>query len=345
MRNLLSDAVQAVLLFSFAVLISTPPAKAADPATSSTAAAASPVGIKLEGYDYPYPLSYFELNVAGQTAQMAYMDVAPAGDGNGSTVLLLHGKNFPAAYWAGTIEFLSSRGYRVIAPDQLGFGKSDKPELDYSFELLADNTRQLLDSLCIESVTVIAHSMGGMLAGRFALLYPGYVERLVLTNPIGLEDYSKLAPQPSLADLEKKELATTLQGLRDYHRKYYAKWQPQYDEWPLLAYRMTLGPDWPRLARVNALTAQMIWQQPVVQDFPLLTVPVTLIIGQEDRTALGKDLVSAEQAAKMGNYPQLGRAAAAAIPGAELIELPGVGHLPHLESPEKFRAALLDLLP
>src|SRR5262245_7460687 len=86
----------------------------------------------LSGYAYPYPVKYFELEVQGAPSCMAYMDVAPA-TANGHVVMLLHGKNFSGAYWKRTAEALVARGYRVVVPDQIGFGKSSKPiDIQYS---------------------------------------------------------------------------------------------------------------------------------------------------------------------------------------------------------------------
>ncbi|MFP3681897.1 alpha/beta fold hydrolase, partial [Pseudomonas sp. SIMBA_041] len=80
--------------------------------------------------------------------QMGYMDVPAQGQANGRSVLLMHGKNFCAATWETTINALSKAGYRVIAPDQVGFCTSSKPAYyQYSFQQLADNTHALLDKL------------------------------------------------------------------------------------------------------------------------------------------------------------------------------------------------------
>jgi pimeloyl-ACP methyl ester carboxylesterase len=114
--------------------------------------------------------------------------------------LLLHGKNFCAAYWNQTIEFLSAKGFRVIAPEQVGFCRSSLPErYQYSFHQLASNTAGLLDELDIDTVTIIGHSMGGMLATRFALMYPERSDQLVMINPIGLEDWlAEGVPYPEI---------------------------------------------------------------------------------------------------------------------------------------------------
>ena len=128
--------------------------------------------VRLTGFSYPSPVQTLSLNDQQQDLEMAYMDVAPK-QGNGKTVLLLHGKNFSGAYWERTIIELLADGYRVVVPDQIGFGKSSKPaHFQYSFQTLADHTRRLLDTLKVDRVTVVGHSMGGMLATRFALMFP-----------------------------------------------------------------------------------------------------------------------------------------------------------------------------
>jgi pimeloyl-ACP methyl ester carboxylesterase len=177
-------------------------ADAAAPASvPSGASAADPgpaYGPELQGFNYPAPVHQFDFTSQGEALHMAYMDVAPDHP-NGRTVVLLHGKNFCAATWEGSIERLKSAGYRVIAPDQIGFCKSSKPQrYQFSFQQLARNTHALLESLGVSKATIIGHSTGGMLAVRYALMYPDATEQLVLVNPIGLEDW-KAKGVPSLS--------------------------------------------------------------------------------------------------------------------------------------------------
>lgn len=81
---------------------------------------------------YPYPVNYFNLNLEGQDVRMAYMDVKPA-KANGETVILFHGKNFNGFYWKGVIPFLTEAGYRVIIPDQVGWGNPQNPTFTTAF--------------------------------------------------------------------------------------------------------------------------------------------------------------------------------------------------------------------
>jgi pimeloyl-ACP methyl ester carboxylesterase len=157
------------------------PANAAEPAR---------YGGRLQGFDYPWPVQEFSFRSQGQALEMAYMDVAPSSAANGRSAVLLHGKNFCAATWEGTIRVLSQAGYRVLALDQVGFCKSSKPR-GYQFSLpqLAANTHALLEHAGVKRPVVIGHSMGGMLAARYALQYPDEVAQLVMVDPLGLEDW------------------------------------------------------------------------------------------------------------------------------------------------------------
>lgn len=305
---------------------------------------AEPLGSGMESYSYPHPVAYRSFQFEGHDVRMAYMDVKPSGEGNGKTVLLLHGKNFFGAYWKETIERLAGAGYRVIVPDQIGFGKSSKPEAAYSFHEMGRHTKELLDSLGVKQTAVVGHSMGGMVAVRFALMYPELAPQLVLENPIGLEDYKTAIPYVPTDKLYASELAKTEPSIRRSQQAYFVQWKPAYEDYVQVHYRWTLGPEAPRMAKVSALTTQMIYQQPIVYELPLIRAKTLLVIGQEDRTAVGKDRAAPSMKPLLGNYPKLGRAAAKAIPSGLLMELPGVGHIPHFEAPDRFHKELLEFL-
>jgi pimeloyl-ACP methyl ester carboxylesterase len=303
-----------------------------------------PLGIAMENYDYPYEVKYMTLDIEGQDVRMAFMDIQPAVNPNGKTVLLFHGKNFFGAYWEKTIEFLSNQGFRVVVPDQLGFGKSSKPNIHYSFHRLAANTRELLDILGIDKASVIGHSMGGMLATRFSLMYPEIVEKLILENPIGLEDYRLKVPYTPIEKAYENILNYTEEGLRKYHKTYYVEWREEYDECVMVHYRWTLSGEYPRLAMASALTFEMVYNQPVVYEFPQLEMPTLLVIGQEDRTTLGRGTVEPEVLATLGQYPELGKIVAAMIPDSKLVELENVGHIPHFEATGRFHKEVMQFL-
>jgi pimeloyl-ACP methyl ester carboxylesterase len=319
---------------------------AASAASLATDGNAGPAyGPELQGFTYPAPVERFDFTSQGVALHMAYMDVKPAHP-NGRTAVLLHGKNFCAATWDATIQKLSDAGYRVIAPDQIGFCKSSKPEhYQYSFQQLARNTHALLDSLGVTDVTMIGHSTGGMLAIRYALMYPHETQQLVLVNPIGLEDWkAKGVPSLSVDQWYERELKTTADGIRRYEQStYYAgQWRADYEPWVQMLAGMYRGPGKDIVAWNSALLYDMIYTQPVVYELGQLSMPTLLLIGQKDTTAIGKDVAPPDVRAKIGHYPELGKAAAKAIPHATLVELAGLGHAPQMQDPQAFHKALLD---
>jgi pimeloyl-ACP methyl ester carboxylesterase len=302
-------------------------------------------GPELQGFNYPAPVEQYDFTSQGVALHMAYMDIKPE-HANGRTAVLLHGKNFCAATWDATIHRLSDAGYRVIAPDQIGFCKSSKPEhYQYSFQQLARNTHALLASLGVTDATMIGHSTGGMLAIRYALMYPHETQQLVLVNPIGLEDWkAKGVPSLSVDQWYERELKTTADGIRRYEQAtYYAgQWRADYEPWVQMLAGMYRGPGKQIVAWNSALLDDMIYTQPVVYELSHLTMPTLLLIGQKDTTAIGKDAAPPEVRAKIGHYPELGKAAAKAIPHATLVEFAGSGHAPQMQDPQAFYKALLE---
>jgi pimeloyl-ACP methyl ester carboxylesterase len=304
-------------------------------------------GPQLEGFSYPWPVENFNFVSQGIPLCMAYMDVKPTTP-NGQIAVLLHGKNYVAATWQGTIEVLRDAGYRVIAPDQIGFGKSTKPaHYQYTFQQLAGNTHALLASLGIRRITLIGHSTGGMLGVRFALMYPDCVDRMALVDPIGLEDWkAKGVPWQSIDTLYQQELQTTADRIREYERTtYYAgTWKPEYEKWVQMLAGLYRGPGRELVAWNAALTSDMIYSQPVLYEFGDLRMPVLLVIGDKDTTAFGKDAAPPSVRATLGHYPVLGKEAAKRIPNVHLVEFPDLGHSPQIQAPEVFHKVLLDWL-
>ena len=174
--------------------------------------------------------------------------------------------------------------------------------------------------------------MGGMLATRYALLYPRQVERLVLVNPIGLEDWKALGvplgvvsttgtgatcrPAPKAFANTSKPPTTPANGA------------PKFDRWVQMQAGMYRGKGRESVAWNSALTYDMIFTQPVVYELDRLQMPTLLLIGEKDNTAIGKDAAPAELKARLGNYAQLGKDAARRIPQATLVEFPDLWPYP-----------------
>jgi pimeloyl-ACP methyl ester carboxylesterase len=308
--------------------------------------AAEPYGIGLEGFAYPYPVSMFGVPTEGEVLRLAYMDVKPTATANGRTVVLLHGRNFPSSYWEPTIRALTGAGYRVVVPDQIGFGKSSKPLFPISFDMLARHTAALLESLNLPRVDIVAHSMGGMLAVRFARAYAGRVERLLLAAPIGLEDYRNFAPPVETQRLIGIEDALTPDGYRQQLVTNYSLTLPPDDVTPFIEARMRIkdAADYPRWLRAFVNSYQMIYSQPVVYEIPLLTQPTLFIMGASDHNAPGRPFAPEALRAKMGENAQLAKDLAARMKDGKVQVFEGVGHLVHLEAKDRFNAAMLSFL-
>ncbi|MNL25839.1 Alpha/beta hydrolase family protein [compost metagenome] len=184
--------------------------------------------------------------------------------------------------------------------------------------------------------------MGGMIATRLALMYPDEVAKLFLVNPIGLEDWKTMTGYKTVDELYKNELENSVEKIRKYQvESYYDnKWKPEYDRWmsPLVGW--VEGPDRELIAWNAALTSDMVFTQPVYYEFKNLKMPTVLVIGQRDRTAIGKAWAPEANKAKMGLYPQMGKTVSKLIPKCKLIELKGLGHLPFIENPEMFWKSL-----
>ncbi|MBH0057603.1 alpha/beta hydrolase [Pseudoalteromonas sp. SWXJZ94C] len=293
----------------------------------------------LSNYDYDFKVNYFALESQKQSLKMAYIYLKPTKT-DMPVVTLMHGKNFNADYWTTTAQYLQSLGYGVLIPDQIGFGKSSKPtDYQYSFATLAHHTHALMDSLNIKESIVLGHSMGGMLASRFALMYPNTTSKLILLNPIGLENYLQYVDYKDTNFFYKNELAKTPEGVRNYQQKNYydGKWNATYSALTDFITGQIQGPDKEKMAWVNAKTYDMIFTQPVITEFKNFTVPVKLIIGTRDRTGPGRNWKKDGVNYELGRYDKLGKQAAALIPDAQLFELDNLGHLPQIEDFERFK--------
>jgi len=298
------------------VLIPTPPADA------------RPVSISLEDLPYPHPVHYLPLSLYGQDVRLAYMDVAPAANANGQTVVLMHGLNFFGEVWAPTIDVFRRAGYRVVVLDQIGFGRSSKPDIPYTLNDMARNSKAVLDHLKISKVIVMGHSMGGMTATRFALYYPELISHLVIVNQIGLEDARLRRDWGGFDALHQASLARDWVAVRRNIERYFVKWDAKWEKYIMIHYGWTLSGDWPRLAKIRAGLQQMVYQEPVVYDWPFIKVKTLVIGGEVDGP----------------NFPALAKRTADTIPGAQLHLIPKVGHNPHMEAPELFYPPVLKFL-
>jgi pimeloyl-ACP methyl ester carboxylesterase len=287
-----------------------------------------PMSINLEDVPYPHPVKYYAFTLEGHDVRMAYMDVAPAGTPNGRSVVLLHGMNFFGEAWTDTIEILRKEGYRVVAVDQIGYGRSSKPILHYSISLHASNTKKLLDSLGIPKTDIVTHSMGGMVGSRFAASYPDAVGNLAMINQIGLTDIRGLRPWRETSQIYQASLGRDYPEIVKGMRAYYVNWKPEYMKYVKIHYGWTKSGEWPRMAMVRALQQQAIYSDPVVYDWPRIKARTLVIGGEKDGP----------------NYPELARRVAETVQNGQVFIIPNVGHNPQYEAPDRLYPPLLRFL-
>ncbi len=280
---------------------------------------------------YPYPVEYLDVSLNGEDYRVAYMDVAPVGQPNGQTVVMFHGMNFFAAAFGVTMKALTEAGFRAIAVDRLGYGRSSKPVIHYNLHMPARHTKALLDELGIEQTAIVGHSMGGMVATRFTSTYPETTTHVVMVNQIGLTDsrHGRAWTDPEAA--YQSALRTSYRSVLSGHVRYYPRgWKPEYLKWVKYQYGLTLSGHWPQMAKVRAAQRQILFEDPVVYEWQHIATKALVIGGAEDR------LVS--------DYPAAARHVAEELQNAELFIFPEIGHAPAFEIPDQFHAELIRFL-
>lgn len=268
-------------------------------------------------------MSYLELH--GE--RIAYRDA-----GAGEALLLIHGMAGSSATWRAVIPELAKR-YRVVAPDLLGHGESAKPRGDYSLGAFAAWLRDLLDELGIRQATVIGQSLGGGVAMQFTYQHRDYCQRLVLISSGGLGPdlnwilrilsapgaelvLPVVAPQPVLNLGNKLGSWLTSAGIKS------PRTGEMWSAYCSLSDRPT------RQAFLRTLRSVVDYRGQAVSALGKIHVsyglPTLLIWGEQDR------IIPVAH----------GYAAHEAVPGSRLEVLAGVGHFPHVESPN----AVVDIL-
>lgn len=268
-------------------------------------------------------IKYLELH--GDT--VAYHDV-----GDGPAVLLIHGMAGSSGTWRELIPRLS-RHYRVIAPDLLGHGESDKPRGDYSLGAFAVLLRDLLDQLGIGRTTVIGQSLGGGIAMQFAYQHRDYCERVVLIGSGGLgPDLSWTLRMLSAPGAELVLPIVTPQPVLNAGNA-------------VKGWLSSVGIKSPRAAEMWSAYTSL--SDPSTRHAFLRTLRSVVDYRGQAVSALNRLYLTAELPALLiwGDADAIipvahGQAAHEALPGSRLEILPGIGHFPHVESPDEVTAII-----
>ena len=283
------------------------------------------VSINLEEIPYPYPVQFLHRNLYGQDVRIAYMDVAPVGNANGQTVVLLHGSSYYGWYWEHSIKALSQAGFRVITIDRLGWGRSSKPIIPYDVSLHSSNTKAILDSLGISRAAIVGHSLGGRMASSFAYIYPEMVSHLVMVNPIALgdTDRGRAFREPGWGEPNPDLQTVYANNLRQEQNRV-VEWKPEFLEHVRIRYGHSLSGEYHRLNLVRSMNSNLT-AEPVDAFWPKIQAPALLIGGAQDGP----------------NYPEAARRAAELLPNGRLHLFPNAGHNPHLDIPGDLNRELI----
>ena len=248
-------------------------------------------------------------------ARIHYVDV-----GTGPTVILLHGLADDVGVWGSVMPALAAK-HRVIALDQVGFGRSDKPLLNYRVSTFVDFLDGFLNELKIKRASLVGNSLGGWVAADFALKHPDRIERLVLSDAAG---YAALAKTMNPRALNALRLASRediryLGPLTFRDKRFYEDVDLAFKQ------RVTAGDSY----TVSQLLDSMIRGEDVLDNrLAGIKQPTLILWGRDDK------LIPVSFAARFNKE----------INASQLRIIDGCGHMPHVECAEKFNHALLQFL-
>jgi pimeloyl-ACP methyl ester carboxylesterase len=245
--------------------------------------------------------------------------------GAGPDLILLHGLGGDATNWAATLPAVAAK-FHVLVPDQIGFGRSDKPMIDYRVATLVD----FLDAFCkkvgVAKATLVGNSLGGWVAMDFALAHPDKVNRLVLVDSAGYSP-KRIGGAPLTRELLLALNPTTIAGEKQlmslvFFNKAFAS--DQFAEQALTAHlRKNDG------YTIDRFIDSILRGEDVVDGkLGAIKAPTLVVWGREDALV------------PLAN----GKALAEDIPGAQSVILDSCGHVPQAECAAPFNAALLKYL-
>jgi haloalkane dehalogenase len=133
-------------------------------------------------YNYPFAPNYTEVDDSeGGKLRMHYLDEGPK---DGEVILCMHGQPSWSYLYRNMIPILTNAGYRCIAPDLIGFGKSDKPASidDYTYARHVEWVRQLINNIDLTDITLIGQDWGGLIGLRLAAENDTVFARIVVAN-------------------------------------------------------------------------------------------------------------------------------------------------------------------
>lgn len=276
----------------------------------------------------------FDTNYALEQPRVAYID-----EGSGDeTVLIVHGLASNAGFWRYIIQPLADAGYRVIAVDLPGYGKSDKGAYPYTMGFQAETLARLIQALDLDPVIFMGHSMGGQIGLTLALERPELIDRLLLVAPAGFEPF-KAGEGEWLANAltadgitRASEEAVRANLAMNFHR-----WSADYEWMVEERVRMAKTEEMRDFSYAVVRSIHGMVDGPTTDRLGEIAVPTLIVYGKYDRLIPNMYL-------HPGFPSEVFEKGLEAIPDATLVELPGTGHMVQIESPELLVDAVLNYL-
>src|SRR5437773_1534494 len=240
--------------------------------------------------------------------------------GTGAPLILIHGLADNVAVWDSVISPLAAR-FHVVALDQIGFGRSDKPLLSYRVSTFVDFLDGFLNELKIERASLVGNSLGGWVAADFALKHPDRIERLVLSDAAGYAALAKTMDPRALNALRlaSREDIRYLGPLTFHDKRFYEDVDLAFKQ------RVTAGDGY----TVSQILESMIRGEDVLDNrLAAINQPTLILWGREDKLI---PLNFAERFHKE-------------IAGSQLRVIDSCGHMPHVECPKEFVTVVLGFL-
>lgn len=238
--------------------------------------------------------------------------------GQGPVVILLHGLGSVKEVWLANIGALAGK-YHVYAIDQLGFGRSDKPLIEYKITTWVDFLLGFMQSQNIGKATLVDNSLGGWIALDFTVQHPELVDKLVLVDAAGLTWTPGSSAAVDLNPSTYEETRALLQAIF-YDKKLVT------DQFVMLVFQQHLkNNDGYTIQRTLASFAQSRFEDDKLKT---IQTPTLVVWGRQD------ELIKEERAERFHN----------GIAGSKLVVFDQCGHVPQMEKPAEFNQALLEFL-
>jgi pimeloyl-ACP methyl ester carboxylesterase len=270
--------------------------------------------------------------------EVAYVELNPEGK---QTVLFIHGLGSYLKFWRYQLDAFAQKGYRVVAVDLPGYGKSDKPaSFPYTMEAMGDVVLELARAVGAEKPILVGHSMGGQTALSYAIRYPDSLRALVLTSPAGFEKFS-----PREKAWFKRVFSTALiKASPEYgiwgsvRQGNFERWRPELNWLVEERVRAAKSPEFDAYAYANVRTVEGLAHNDFVREsLGKVAVPTLIIYGEDDRLIPNPFLHGGEVREVM-EYGQKN------IAGSKRVGLERCGHTVQMDCPQEYNAQVLAFL-